>query len=227
MAKGLFLTGTGTEIGKTYLAGLLVKKLHGAGKKAGYYKAAMSGNERDHAGHLIPGDALWVKEVSGIGQSLEEMCPYVYEHAYSPHLASRVEGNPVDLNVVKKGYEAVEETCEYITVEGSGGIICPIRRDAQVIGLEDIVKMLDLPCVIAADAGLGTINSVVLTVFYMKAHGMRVKGILLNNFAPGDPIMEDNRKMCEEMTGIPVIACIGHGDLDLDLDPEQLADLYE
>ena len=53
----------------------------------GYFKAAMSGNEREEDGTLIPGDALWVKNVSGISQSVEEMCPYVYEHAYSPHLA--------------------------------------------------------------------------------------------------------------------------------------------
>ena len=68
---------------------------------AAYYKAAMSGNQRDADGHLIPGDALHVKEVSGISQPLETMCPYVYEAAVSPHLASRLEGDPVQMEVVK------------------------------------------------------------------------------------------------------------------------------
>ena len=97
MSKALFITGTGTDIGKTYVTGLIVKKLAQAGKNPAYYKAAMSGNDRRADGSLIPGDALFVKEMSGISQSLDDMCPYVYENAWSPHLASRVEGNPVDL----------------------------------------------------------------------------------------------------------------------------------
>ena len=95
MSKGIFITGTGTDIGKTYVTGLIVKKLRESGMNAAYYKAAMSGNERRADGSLIPGDALQVKTMSGIGQPLEEMCPYVYETAVSPHLASRLEGNPV------------------------------------------------------------------------------------------------------------------------------------
>ena len=85
MSKALFITGTGTDIGKTYVTGLIVKKLAEEGKSAAYYKAAMSGNDRRADGSLIPGDALFVQKISGITQPLEEMCPYVYEHAYSPH----------------------------------------------------------------------------------------------------------------------------------------------
>ena len=66
-----------------------MKKLHEAGKDAVYYKAAMSGNERSADGSLIPGDALHVKNVSGISQELGEMCPYVYETAVSPHLSGK------------------------------------------------------------------------------------------------------------------------------------------
>ena len=84
MAKKLFITGTGTDIGKTYVTGLILKKLQESGRRAAYYKAAMSGNERDADGHLIPGDALHVKTVSGITQPLKTMCPYVYEAAVSP-----------------------------------------------------------------------------------------------------------------------------------------------
>ena len=95
MSKAVFITGTGTDMGKTYLSGLIVKKLAQAGKNPAYYKAAMSGNDRRTDGSLIPGDALFVREMSGISQSLDDMCPYIYENAWSPHLASRVEGNPV------------------------------------------------------------------------------------------------------------------------------------
>ena len=70
MSKSLFIIGTGTDVGKTYVSGLILKKLRESGASAAYYKAAMSGNERDGDGVLIPGDALWVKEHSGIAQPL-------------------------------------------------------------------------------------------------------------------------------------------------------------
>ena len=77
MSKNLFITGTGTDVGKTYVTGLIIKKLRENGKNAAYYKAAMSGNERCTDGTLLPGDALQVKSISGIGQPLTEMCPYI------------------------------------------------------------------------------------------------------------------------------------------------------
>ena len=95
MSKNLFITGTGTGIGKTYVTGLIVKKLQDNTVNSAYYKAAMSGNDRRADGVLIPGDALHVKTVSGIKQPLEEMCPYLYETAVSPHLAARIEGRPI------------------------------------------------------------------------------------------------------------------------------------
>lgn len=227
MSRALFITGTGTDIGKTYVTGLTVKKLAEGGNNPGYYKAAMSGNERREDGSLIPGDARFVQQVSGISQPLEEMCPYVYEHAYSPHLASRIEGNPVVMDVVKQGFDAVCDKYDYVTVEGSGGILCPIRFDEQRIQLEDIVKELHLSSVIIADAGLGTINSVVLTAEYMKAKHMNVKGIIFNHFHPGDVMEEDNILMCELMTGLPTLAKVEEGAKTLDIDPDALTALYE
>ena len=227
MSRALFITGTGTNIGKTYVTGLIVKKLAEGGYNAGYYKAAMSGNERREDGSLIPGDARFVQQVSGISQPLEEMCPYVYEHAYSPHLASRIEGNPVVMDVVKQGFDAVCDKYDYVTVEGSGGILCPIRFDEQRIQLEDIVKELHLSSVIIADAGLGTINSVVLTAEYMKAKHMNVKGIIFNHFHPGDLMEEDNILMCELMAGLPILAKVEDGAKTLDIDMNALTALYE
>ena len=75
MAKTLFITGTGTDVGKTYVTGLILKKLKDSGKHAAYYKAAMSGNERCPDGSLIPGDAQYVREISGIDQTPDTMCP--------------------------------------------------------------------------------------------------------------------------------------------------------
>lgn len=228
MSRNLFITGTGTEIGKTYVAGLIAKALHEAGFDVAYYKAAMSGNERRADGTLIPGDALFVKEMAHLSQSLESMCPYVYEHAVSPHLASRLEGNPVCMDVVKQCFQKLSREHDYVVVEGSGGITCPIGYDEEHIQLEDIVRQLDLTSVIVADAGLGTINGVVLTYEYMKQKALPLKGILFNNFHAGDVMEEDNRRMCEKMTGLPVLACIAKGDSTLPgLTADKLAELFD
>lgn len=222
----LFITGTGTDMGKTYVSGLILKKFHQCGLSAGYYKAAMSGNERRSDGSLIPGDAVMVKEMSGIRQPVEEMCPYVYENAVSPHLASRMEGNPVEFEKVQKGFEAVCARYSYVTMEGSGGILCPICQDEQELWLEDIIKRCHLGCVIVADAGLGTINSVGLTAFYMKEKDIPVRGIVFNHYEPGNVLHEDNRKMCEYLTGVKVVACVRDGDRELDISLEALKSLY-
>jgi len=230
MSKNLFITGTGTDVGKTFVSALIVKKL-ASKAKSGYYKAAMSGNIRDKNGNLIPGDAKFVKDVSGIGQSLESMCPYVYENAYSPHLASRVEGNPVSMDVVKSGFLALQSEFEYLTMEGSGGILCPIDYDKSCkrphIFLEDVIQNLHLSSIIVADAGLGTINSLVLTANYMTSKNLGIKGIIFNHFHKGNIMQEDNIYMCEKMTGLKTLALVSDGDKDLDMDFETLAGLYE
>ena len=227
MSKALFVTGTGTDTGKTYITGLIVKKLQEARKNPAYYKAVMSGNDRRPDGTLIPGDALAVQTMSGIDQSLTSMCPYVYEHAYSPHLASRLEGNPVVMDVVTHGFADVTAVYDYVTVEGSGGILCPICFDEARIQLEDVVKELHLSSILIADAGLGTINSVVLTAEYMKTHGLPLKGIIFNHYHPGDVMEDDNIFMCEHMTGLPTLAKVQDGDTELDMNIDALCALYD
>lgn len=227
MAKTLFITGTGTDVGKTFVTGLIVKKLKESGKNAAYYKAAMSGNIRRPDGSLIPGDALYVKEISGICQPLTTMCPYIYEAAVSPHLASRMEGNPVRMDIVKKEYEKLCSAHDYITMEGSGGILCPLCFDEEKLWLEDVIRELTLSCLIVADAGLGTINNVVLTAEYMRAKKIPVKGIIFNRFHPGDLMEEDNLRMCTYKTSLPVLACVRENDTELSIDAKQLTSLYE
>ena len=227
MSRNIFITGTGTDVGKTYIAGLIVKKLHEAGIRAAYYKAGMSGNERRPDGTLIPGDALHVKEMSGIVQPLEEMSPFVYEHAYSPHLASRLEGNPVNFRKVREGFERVCSRYDFVTMEGSGGITCPLDFDTEELYLDQMIRRLGLSSILVADAGLGTINSVVLTAEYMRNHGLPLNGIIFNNYHPGDVMEEDNLFMCQHLTGIPVIAKVKPGDAELEISAEELMKLYD
>lgn len=227
MAKKLFVIGTGTDVGKTYVTGLMLKKLNEANFNCAYYKAAMSGNDRNMHGDLIPGDALNVKTMSGITQNIESMCPYIYENAVSPHLAAKMEGLEVDLDVVISGFKSLLDKYDYVTMEGSGGILCPIRFGDQEFWLYDIIQKLDMPVVLIADAGLGTINSVGLTAGFLKAKGIRLKGIIFNNYEENDIMHEDNLKMCEYITGSKVVAKVEEYDTDIDIDLNTLIDMYE
>lgn len=225
MSKGIFITATGTDVGKTYVTGLLVKKLRDSGLNCGYYKAALSGAEVIETG-LLPGDADYVNTVAGIGEKIENMVSYVYKEAVSPHLASKLEGKPVNMEVVKTDYEKAREKYDYLAVEGCGGIICPIRWDDQKILLEDLIVELQLSVIIVADAGLGTINSSVLTVEYLKQRDISIKGIILNHAHKGNMMEEDNKKMIEELTGIPVIALVEENETELDIEVERLVELF-
>lgn len=225
--KKLFITGTGTEVGKTYVTALILKKLQENNKKAAYYKAAMSDNTRSSDGTLIPEDAQYVKTISKIDQPLETMCSYTYETAVSPHLAAKLENNPVNYEKISNDFKYLTETYDYITIEGSGGIICPLRYDSKEIYLTDFIQLNNLHCVIIANAGLGTINSTVLTVEYMKTHGIPMKGIIFNHYEKGNPLHEDNLFMCEKLTGLKVLTCIQEKDCNLTIPFDALESLYK
>ncbi len=227
MSRNLFITGTGTDVGKTYVTGLIIKKLNEYGKKAGYYKCAMSGNISDNEGNIIAGDAMFVKSISGINQPIENMCPYVYKNAVSPHLAARIENNEIDIKNIIDGFYKLSNEYDYITIEGSGGIVCPLRFDEEKIQLIDIIKNFNFNCIIVADAGLGTINSVVLTAEFMKAHNIEISGIIFNNYEPNNIMHNDNLHMCEELTGLKVIACIKHNDTDINISFRTLDSFYK
>ena len=227
--RKVFVTGTDTDIGKTYITGLIIKKMIDSGFDATYFKAAASGNEKDDNGDLIPGDAAVVKKISGLRDDLKDLIPYVYEVALSPHLACQIEGHPVDMDVVRRYYQALCSRHEYITMEGSGGILCPINvtSSENEIWLEDVIKEFKMSCIVIADAGLGTINHTVLTTEYMRHAGICVKGIILNHYHPVDRMEEDNIRMIERRSGIRVIAKVKDGDTDLDIDGDYLASLYD
>lgn len=130
MTKALFVTGTGTDAGKTFITALIVKRLRGAGLNAGYYKAALSGAE-DRGGKLIPGDAEYVRMAAGIEGDPADSVSYIYRTAVSPHLAARIEGPQIELERIKSDFAEQCRRYDYLVMEGSGGIVCPIRWDGS------------------------------------------------------------------------------------------------
>lgn len=221
MSKGLFITGTDTDIGKTYVTALIVKTMRQAGYDTGYYKAAISG-----APTVAASDAGFVNQFADIGEDEDMILSYLYQHAVSPHLAAKLEGHPLEKDVILKAWKRVTEKYPYVTMEGSGGIVCPIRHDEKAVYyLEDIISWLQLPVLVVADAGLGTINHVVLTCEYIKHRHIPIQGIILNNWK-GGVMEEDNVKMIEEITSVKVIAKVQKGDEILHCDPKILEKCY-
>lgn len=225
--RGTFVIGTGTDIGKTYVAGLLLREAAERGS-AGYYKAAMSGNDYDESGLLVPGDAAEVARLSQSTQSLTSMCPYVFEEPLSPHLAARIHDCPIERSVVMNGFDQVARSYEYVTVEGSGGIICPLRVDeTDTYFLEDVVRETGLSCVLVARSGLGTINEVTLTTAYLRAHHIPISGIIYNDYHPGDRMEEDNLLLCEQLSGLPTLARVVRGQAALNLSDDVFTAIYQ
>ena len=220
MNKGYFVTATGTDVGKTFVTALLVKKWRDSGIDAGYYKAALSGAEfRD--GKWVAGDADYVKRIANLPDTQEQLVSYVYKEAVSPHLAARKEGNPVKIAKVQADFEAATKRHEFIFAEGSGGIICPIRYDDQKVFLVDIMKTLGLPLLIVTTAALGSINACVLTVEYARSRGLDVRGLIVNRYGcSGNLEMEDdNIRMMQDLTGLEILAKVKNGDTDLGVQP--------
>ena len=226
MGKALFVTGTGTDIGKTYVTGLIVKCLRDADLSAGYYKAALSGAEVAADGTLLPGDALHVARAAGL-DAADVTVSYVYRDAVSPHLAAQIEHRPMDFAKVAEDYRRAKERTDYLTVEGSGGIICPLRwDDDEHVVLDDLAVRLGLAALVVADAGLGTINAAVLTAEHLYARGIPLRGFIFNNWQ-GGLMQEDNVRMVEEITGAHVLARVPHGATELPMGADALAALYE
>lgn len=227
MSKCLFIAGTATDVGKTFISALVVKCLRDAGFNAGYYKAAASGVDLDSEGKLIGGDPIYVNDFAKIGESAENLVSYVYAQPVSPHLAAIMNALPIDFDIVKRDFERAKSKYDYLIVEGSGGVICPLRWDNHShFMLLDMVRALELPILLVADAGLGTINSTVLTVDYLRNHNFTVNSIIFNHFR--DEAMElDNLMMVEEITNLPVVAKVKLGDEKLNIDIQILMSLFK
>ncbi|MDR3346550.1 MAG: dethiobiotin synthase [Campylobacteraceae bacterium] len=218
--SGIFVTATGTDVGKTFVSALIAKKVKDFGFDVGYYKAAMSGFDDTN------NDALYVKNFAALSEEAGELVSFVYKAALSPHLAAKLEGNAPNLDTICADYRKLSSKHQFMVVEGSGGIVCPIRYDEVVLMLEDIIKALRLSVVVVCSCALGGINSAVLTVEYLKSRQIPIKGLIFNRYKGG--VMEDdNIKMIQNLTALRPIAIVKEGDTALKTDKEALKSLFE
>ena len=208
MSKAIFITGTGTDLGKTYVAGELVAALQGEGYDTAYYKPVLSGSD-----NIFESDAGMVRKRAGLEQEPLSMVTTMFHDVVSPHLAAARVQQGVDLDIIKADFGAVNMLHDVTVVEGCGGIVCPLTlfADGRRIMQEDVIRALGLDAVIVADAGLGTINATVLTIEYMRAHGLGIAGVILNRFDETDEMHQDNLAMIEKLGGVDVVATVAVG----------------
>src|SRR5687767_5738803 len=113
--RGLFITGTDTGVGKTYVAAIVARELAAAGKRVGVYKPVASGCRRENGG-LISDDAVTLWEAAGRPGELDAVCPQRFEAPLAPHLAARAEGRTVDPQLLRSGLEYWRQTSEIVIV---------------------------------------------------------------------------------------------------------------
>ncbi len=206
--KGIFVVGTGTDIGKTHISALLVKHLLEENINVNYYKAVSSEGEH-FQGETVAIDALYVHNLTNLTTHPSQMASYIYQDPVSPHLAVRKDKNFIDLEKIRADFCRVSKESEFVVAEGCGGILCPlVFEENNKVWLEDIIKALQLPVLVVADSGLGTINATGLTISYLKQKDFKIKGIVLNRFDENNLMHIDNKKVIEESTKVPVIATV-------------------
>lgn len=226
MVKSLFITATGTDIGKTYVSGLIVKKMREYGLNCGYFKPVLSGAVTKD-GELVPGDCKFVVETAQLDCKPLDCLSYCFEEAVSPHLASARQGVVIKSEKILADYKSHSQEYDYVLIEGAGGITCPLSvDDDNVFLLSDLVKQMNQDVLLVADGGLGTINSVLTSVEYIQKRGIKIVGIVLNNYDKDDFMHRDNKDMVERLTGIKVIATVGKDEKDIEITKQDLEVLF-
>ncbi|MCT4605466.1 MAG: dethiobiotin synthase [Marinisporobacter sp.] len=200
MSKGIFIVGTDTDVGKTVVTAGLMHLLRSKGYPACYFKPVLSGATLKED-TLIPGDTHFVKTIGKLSEPLENMTPYRFRTPVSPHLAAEIENIQIKITTIKENLCKLREKYPYMVIEGAGGLIVPILKNYM---LYDLIKELNLPILIVARAGLGTINHTILTVNFAKSLGIEVKGIILNGYDPSNICHPDNKKTIERITNLPI-----------------------
>jgi dethiobiotin synthetase len=197
--RGVFVTGTGTEVGKTVVAAAIARSAARPGRRVAVFKPAVSGlSELNGA----PPDHELLRTAAGSDQSDDEVAPYRYGPALSPHLAAELAGEEIErAQLLLSAHHAMREA-DVLVCEGVGGFLVPLAPDYLV---RDLATDLRLPVVIAAPPGLGTINHTLLTIEAVRAAGLEVASVVLTPWPDWPRELErGNRETIAELGQVPV-----------------------
>jgi dethiobiotin synthetase len=200
-SNAVFITATGTGVGKTLVSSLLIGFLREQGIKAGYQKWVSTGGE-------MPEDLLYCLEKNHLEfdrGELDSQVVYRFLLPASPHLAAEQEGREVDPDKITEIFTRSASVHEVLVVEGVGGVLVPLRRDLL---LADFVACLQLPVIIVAHSGLGAINHTLLTIEALRQRKLPVLGVVFSDEEQGmavdDPLVADNMRTIGDIAGVEV-----------------------
>ena len=205
-ANGYFITGSDTDVGKTYIACQIVEQLHAAGLAVETRKPAESGCLANAADGFGAQDAAALRRANGERESIERIAPYRFRAALAPHRAARLEGCELELaQLVDACGRDDPDSC--LLVEGAGGFYSPLAAD----GLNaDLACALQLPVIAVVDDRIGAVNQALMTAAAVGARGLRVAAIVLNQVSTGHEDGMDNATDLAAYCELPVFRC-AHG----------------
>jgi dethiobiotin synthetase len=206
--RGLFVTGTGTEVGKTVVAATIAYGARQAGERVAVFKPAVSGlddyrlsPEVWESAPELPDHAL-LRLAAGSKQGDEEVAPYRYGPPVSPHLAAELAGESIDPDALRGSALAATEGASLLVCEGVGGFLVPLSPHYLV---RDLARDLALPVVVVASPGLGTINHTLLTIQAVRTAGLPVAAVVLNPWpSEPSPIEISNRETIADLGSVEV-----------------------
>lgn len=209
--SGVFVTGTGTEVGKTVVAAVTARMASTAGRAVKVFKPAVSGLDElaDRQGRepswqdaKLLGDHEILRLAAGSEQTDDEISPYRFGPAVSPHLAAEMAGTSVDPETIERAAEVASSGCDVLVAEGVGGFLVPLNGNYLI---RDFARNLALPVVVVANPWLGTISDTLLTVEAVRAAGLEVVSVVLTPWANRVGEMEEsNRATIAQLAEIEV-----------------------
>jgi len=180
MAKGFFVTGTDTEVGKTYSTVKLIEHWQSEGKSVAAMKPVASGCEIDAAGVWRNEDVTRLSHATG-QTDLNLMNPYRFLPAIAPHIAAQQAGVVIDLATIVQHYQLLQEGRDVVVVEGAGGWFAPL---SDTLFMQDLGLALNLPVILVVGMRLGCINHALLTAQAIAASGLQLAGWVANSVTP-------------------------------------------
>ena len=191
MEKVVFITGTDTGVGKTFVTLKLAKELILHGHKVGIMKPISCGPKGEN-------DALLFKKKLKLKDPLSTINPISLRSPLAPYVAAWVEGKSLNLKKIFSSFRKLKAKYDVLLVEGVGGAMVPIEKDYFVA---DLIAALAIPAIIVARAGLGTINHTLMTVEALRKRKITISGIVLNGYK-GGLVEKTNPAAIHELTGI-------------------------